>query len=133
MDSIECETLIVADRVIREDNGKFSIIGIFKNINLPQFPAVIAPWFVYAHINGLPNKGKVSVTITIYNIETTLVVLSQNFDIPEEQRKGDDLDINMQVTNAVFQKPGKHAVSVNVNGTTLKIYYMNVQQVGSAS
>lgn len=133
MDELECTTLLAADRVIREDNGKFSIIGVFKNINLPQFPAVIAPWHVYAHVNGLPKTGNVAVTITIYNIETTLVVLSQNFDIPEDQRKGDDLDINLQVANVVFQKPGRHAVSINVNGKNLKFYYLDVNQIGSVS
>ena len=133
METLECETLLVADRVIREDNGKFSIIGIFKQINLPKFPAVIAPWHVYAHINNLPKDKVISVTISIYNVETTLVVFSQTIDIPDAQRKGDDLDINLQIANVAFQKPGKHAVSINVNGETLRLMYLNVLQIGSVA
>ena len=133
MNSMECEDLLIADRVIREDNGKISVIGIFKNINIPIFPAVIAPWFVYAHIKDLPKTGQLSITITIYNTENTFVLFSQTIDVPEGKRKGDDIDINLQIANVAFQKPGKHAVSVNINGNTTRIAYFNVTQTGGVA
>lgn len=133
MNSPECEVLLLADRVIREDNGKISVIGIFRNINLPKFPSVIAPWYVYSHIKDLPNDEPLSITITIYNTETTLVIFSQTLDIPKEQKKGDNVDINLQIANVAFQKPGKHAVSINVNSETLKLYYFNVKQIGGVA
>ncbi|WP_319414700.1 DUF6941 family protein [Marispirochaeta aestuarii] len=133
MNTPDCETLLLADRVIREDNGKMSIIGIFRSINLPSFPAVIPPWNVYAHLNNLPDDDQISITITIYNTETTLVLFSQTIDIKKEQRKRENVDINLQIANVSFVKPGRHAVSINVNGETLRLLYFNVQQIGSSA
>jgi hypothetical protein len=127
----ECEILVAADRVIREDNGKFSIIGMFSNLNSGQFPAVFAPWHIFAHLVDIPLSGPISLTVSVYNVETTLVSFSQNIDVPDEPRKGSDLDLNLIITNAVFQKPGRHAVSLNMNKNTLKILYLNVDQIGS--
>lgn len=130
--AVECEYLLIADRVIREDNGKFGVIGIFRNITIPEFPATAAPWHIFAHISGIPPSGIMSITVNIYNKDTGDVVFTQNFDFEPEQIKGADLDFNLQVTNVLFQKPGAYAVTVSIDGASLRTMLFNVQATGGA-
>jgi hypothetical protein len=133
MDMVDCDYLLLADRVIREDNGKFGIIGVFKNIMLPQFPAVMPPWYVFTHLTNIPSEGDVSITVNIYNTENNGVVFSQTIELPKDRVAGQELDLNLQVVNAVFQKPGTYAVALSVNRQNLKVVTMLVQPVGGVT
>ncbi len=42
----KCNALLMADRVIREVNGKRGIIGSFNTLYFPMFPAIAPLFFV---------------------------------------------------------------------------------------
>jgi hypothetical protein len=59
----KCNVLLVADKVIREDNGKRGIIGAFNSFNIPQFPWIVPPFFIYANIEDFEGDQEFSVNI----------------------------------------------------------------------
>jgi hypothetical protein len=112
------EMLVCCDKVIEEaGNGKKTVIGIFRNFNFPVLPATYAfPWFIFAQITGL-DAGAHAVTMNVVHDQTQGVVLAAGIDIPEEHPENADLLIPVQ--NVVFQKEGKHVVSLNIDGQQL--------------
>lgn len=52
MPEVNVHAFLLADRIIREDNGKFSVIGSFNRFHFPSFPAVCAPWFIYLNMDN---------------------------------------------------------------------------------
>ncbi len=109
------EMLVCCDKVIEEaGNGKKTVIGIFRNFNFPALPAAYAlPWFIFAQITAL-EPGAHSVTINVVHDQTQGVVLAVGLEIPETHPENADLLIPVQ--NVVFQKQGKHVVSLNIDG-----------------
>ena len=45
--------LLIADRVITEDNQKKGIIGTFTQFTVRQVPAALPPWFIYAAVTNV--------------------------------------------------------------------------------
>jgi hypothetical protein len=59
----KCNALLIADRVIREDNGKRGIIGSFNTFNFPAFPAVAPPFVIYANLDDFTGEHEFSLSI----------------------------------------------------------------------
>ena len=55
--------LLLADRVITEDNQKKGIIGTFTQFSLRQLPAILPPWFIYAAVTNLLGDHSFSVNL----------------------------------------------------------------------
>ena len=55
--------LLLADRVITEDNQKKGIIGTFNTFNLRQLPALLPPWFIYAAVTNLLGDHSFSLSL----------------------------------------------------------------------
>ena len=69
-----CNALLMADRLIREDNGKRGIIGAFNTFDYPGFPAIAPHFHVYAILEDFSGVHDSSVAIARERAE--LVVFS---------------------------------------------------------
>ncbi len=124
------EMLVCCDKVIEEAvNGKKTVIGIFRNFNFPSLPTAYAlPWFIFAQITGLDSGGH-SVAINVVHDQTQGVVFAAGLDIPDTHPENADLLIPVQ--NVMFQKPGKHVVSLNIDGRQLGYTVLTVTLQGA--
>ena len=105
--------LILADRVITEDNGKKGIIGTFTQFHARQFPAFFPPWFLYAAVTNL--AGEHSFSITVASDESQQVVFSVNGQFTvDDQRKV--VELVVPVLHAPFPSAGTYAVIFQVDG-----------------
>ena len=59
-----CFAILFADRVIREDNGKIGVIGIFENFFAPTVPFQPLPWALYLGIDNVP-PGQYTLTANL--------------------------------------------------------------------
>jgi hypothetical protein len=110
--------LLMADRVITEDNQKKGIIGTFTRFNVRQFPAILPPWFIYAAVTNL--SGEHSFSVNLDSDSTQQVVFSAAGEINvDSQRRVVELVI--QVGNAVFPQAGSYMV----------LFFIDGQQIGS--
>ena len=110
----KCNALLMADRVIREDNGKRGIIGSFNTFNFPTFPITAPPFFVYANLEDFTGIHEFSVTIAREGAE--LVVFSAGGEIRfEEQNK--EAELLIPAFGVTFPKEGDYNLILRVGNS----------------
>lgn len=72
-------TLLMADVIVSEDNGKKILVGVFSRFNLQQFPAQVAPWYLYAGVENL--VGRNTFTFNLAREDTQEVAFSVGGEI----------------------------------------------------
>jgi hypothetical protein len=110
--------LLMADRVITEDNQKKAIIGTFTRFTVRQFPALLPPWFIYAAVTNI--SGEHSFSVNMVSDATQQVVFSAGgkIDIDNPRRV---VELVIQVANIAFPQKGNYLV----------IFFIDGQQIGS--
>jgi hypothetical protein len=110
--------LLMADRVITEDNQKKAIIGTFTRFTVRQFPAMFPPWFIYAAATNL--SGEHSFSINLVSDKSQQVVFSAagkiNVDSPKRV-----VELVVPVVNAAFPEEGAYML----------LFFMDGGQLGS--
>ncbi|MBA7552105.1 hypothetical protein ES705_44659 [subsurface metagenome] len=99
----KCNALLMADRVIREDNGKRGIIGSFNTFTFPTFPATAPPFHVYANVEDFSGVHEFSVTIAREGAE--LVIFSAGGEIKFESG-GSEVELILPAFGVTFPKEG---------------------------
>ena len=127
---VAVHALLTADKVIEEKNGKKSVIGIFRNINLPKFPHNSpSPWYVFVSFTNV--SGKHSLTVNMAHDESVQVIISVNGEI-ESKRPADDVDVILEVS-PVFPSPGNYTITVNLDGGQIASRVIVAQQIADKS
>jgi hypothetical protein len=111
----KCNALLMADRVIREDNGKRGIIGSFNTFNFPTFPITAPPFFVYANLEDFSGSHEFSVTIAREGAE--LVVFSAGGEI-QFQDENKEAEILVPAFGVTFPKEGSYNLILKVGHST---------------
>jgi len=105
--------ILTADKVIREDNGKFGIIGIFSSFTFPGFPAVAPPWFIFVAVSNI--RGEHEFSFNLVEKSSTVVVLSVGGKM-EIKDPADELPIVIPVSNVTFPKEGIYTLFFSIDG-----------------
>jgi hypothetical protein len=108
--------LLMADRVITEDNQKKAIIGTFTRFNARQFPAVFPPWFTYAAATNL--DGEHSFTLNLVSDKSQQVVFSAAGKIQVDSPRR-VVELVIPVVNAVFPEEGAYMLLFFMDGVQL--------------
>ncbi len=121
--------LIMADRVITEDNGKKGIIGTFTQFHARQFPALFPPWFLYAAVTNL--RGDHAFSITVASDETQQVVFTVNgqFGVDDPRKV---VELVVPVLHAPFPRAGTYAVIFQVDGEQIGSRLLEVAAMPAA-
>lgn len=106
----KCNALLMADRVIREDNGKRGIIGSFNTFTFPKFPITAPPFFVYANLEDFSGEHEFSITIAREGAE--LVVFSAGGEIGFQQER--EAEILIPAFGVTFPKEGSYNLILRV-------------------
>lgn len=123
----QCIALLFADRVFREDNGKFGVLGIFDAFNFPQFPIVTPPWGIFILLSNL-SSGKHPLTINLVHDQTDAVVLPfvGELNIAEEDAPA---QINLPVNGVLLPAPGDYTLTLNLDGKQIASRRLHVNQI----
>lgn len=130
----KCNALLIADRVIREDNGKRGIIGSFNTFNFPIFPATAPPFFVYANLEDFEGPHEFSVTIAREGAE--LVVFSAGGEI-QFQDENREAELLVPAFGVTFPKTGSYNLILKVGHSIfgsrrIVVNQLTVPQIGGA-
>ena len=118
--------LLMADRVITEDNQKKAIIGTFTQFSVRQTPASLPPWFIYAAVTNL--AGEHNFSLNLVNDESQQVIFSAGGKLTiDDPRRVAELVI--PVANAVFPMTGTYVVSFHLDGQPLGSRILDVVKV----
>lgn len=125
----KCNVFLIADRVIREDNGKRGIIGAFNSFNVPQFPAVVPPFFIYANIEDF--SGNPEFSVNIVRDDSDLVIFSFGGELnaldPEKES-----ELLIPVVNLSIPKEGEYNLILKIGGYQYASRRLHVSRIGSA-
>jgi hypothetical protein len=126
VEHVNVTAFFCCDSVIEEARtGKKTIVGTFRNFHFQELPARFgSPWYIYAQISGV-DPGRHDITVNIVHDETAGVVFAAALEIPEDHPE--DIDLIIQAQPTQFAKPGKHVVSLNIDGTQVKYCVLNVE------
>ena len=107
----KCNALLIADRVIREDNGKRGIIGSFNTFNFPGFPITAPPFFVYANLEDFSGSHEFSITIAREGAELVVFSAGGEIHFKDENREAEILVPAFSVT---FPKEGSYNLILRI-------------------
>ncbi len=114
MEEINLHTLLFADKIITEDNGKKGIIGVFNIFNFHRFPAVSPPWFVFVQMDNL-KTGKYDFTFNLAHQHTQEVVFSGAGSF--ETREGQEgMELVFPMPPVRFGRDGNYLLSLVLDG-----------------
>ena len=105
--------LLIADKVITEDNGKKALIGIFDTIHFPEFPAQSPPWFIFAQVANLSGHHEISFNLVREQSQEVVFSIAGEVDV----QAGKGIDFAMQVGGFVFNKSGDYVLTVHIDGS----------------
>lgn len=106
----KCNARLMADRVIREDNGKRGIIGSFNTFTFPKFPITAPPFFVYANLEDFSGEHEFSITIAREGAE--LVIFSTGGEIQFQRER--EAEILIPAFGVTFPKEGSYNLILRV-------------------
>ena len=105
---------------------KTNIIGVFKNINGANFPAVHPRFSIVTEIQGKKSQYKQSLILRKKDAIEEIARIDKNINIIEDNGKamfiGDFLMIR-------FPEPGEYAIDVKIDGHLIGDIGLNVIQI----
>lgn len=122
--------LLLADKVITEDNGKKGVIGIFDRLNFPRVPAVAPPWFIYASFGNLDAENEF--TVNIARKDSQEVVFSAQGGMQVHQASG-AAELLLPVPPIKFNRAGKYILTFILNGREIASRVFDVEVMGETS
>ena len=105
--------LLLADRVITEDNQKKAIIGTFTQFTVRQVPAGLPPWFIYAAVTNVSGSQPFSLNLVFDKSQQVIFSAGGNLTVDDPRRV---VELVIPVPNVVFPEAGTYVVSFHVGG-----------------
>jgi hypothetical protein len=105
--------LLLADRVITEDNQKKAIIGTFTQFTVRQVPAALPPWFLYAAVTNLVGEHPFSLNLILDKSQQVIFSAGGTLKVDSPRRV---VELVIPVPNVVFPETGTYVLSFHVSG-----------------
>jgi hypothetical protein len=105
--------LLLADRVITEDNQKKGIIGTFTQFTVRQAPVGLPPWFIYAAVTNLVGEHPFSINLVVDRTQQVIFSAGGNLRVDDARRV---VELVIPVPNVVFPETGTYIVSFHIGG-----------------
>ena len=105
--------LLLADRVITEDNQKKTIIGTFTQFSVRQVPAGLPPWFIYAAVTNVAGELPFSINLVFDKSQQVIFSAGGTLTVDDPRRV---VELVIPVPNVVFPEAGTYVVTFHVSG-----------------
>jgi Family of unknown function (DUF6941) len=115
--------LLIADRVITEDNQKKAIIGTFTQFTVRQLPAALPPWFIFAAVTNIAGEHTFSLNLLFDRSQQVIFSAGGKVSVDEPRRV---VELVIQVPNVVFPEEGTYNVSFHIDGDLIATRILDV-------
>jgi hypothetical protein len=106
--------LLFADRVlVEEGNRKKTIVGTFTQFHADKFPAVFAPWYIYAAVTNI--EGEHSFSLNLVLEKESQVILGINGKVKADDRNKVN-EFIFPIQRAIFPSAGTYSLTFNIGG-----------------
>lgn len=111
-------SLLVADRILIETNGKKTLVSVFSKFFAQKLPVQFPSWSIYIAITNL--AGNYDFTVNLIHAETKENILPINGTISSENID-DFLEIPIHISSNIFVLEGKYFLEFSINGEILGV------------
>ena len=118
--------ILFADRLITEHNGKKGIIGVFNQFQAQAFPVSFPPWGIYIAMTNLQGKHEFALELTHEESEQVIIPIKGQLEVPSQNEV---IDLIFNIENAIFPQPGRHILSVYVDGNIAGSRLLQVEKI----
>jgi len=118
--------LLLADKVITENNGKKGLIGVFSKFLFPKFPIVSPPWFIYASVTNL--RGHHDMSFNLVQTDSQAVIFSIGGSIDAKDPNA-VIEIVFPVINVRFPREGNYILQFNIDGRQVSSRNIQVELI----
>ena len=118
--------LLLADRVITEDNQKKAIIGTFTQFSVLRVPAGLPPWFIYAAVTNISGECPFSVNLVYDKSQQVIFSAGGAIKVDDPRRV---VELVIPVPNVVFPEFGTYIVSFHVGGEQIGSRIVDVLRI----
>jgi len=115
--------LLIADRVITEDNQKKGIIGTFTQFTVRQIPAALPPWFIYAAVTNIQGEHTFSLNLLFDRSQQVIFSAGGKVAVDDARRV---VELVIQVPNVVFPEEGTYNISFHIDGDLIATRILDV-------
>jgi Family of unknown function (DUF6941) len=115
--------LLIADRVITEDNQKKGIIGTFTQFTVRQIPAALPPWFIYAAVTNVVGEHSFSLNLLFDRSQQVIFSAGGKVSVDDARRV---VELVIQVPNVVFPDEGTYNISFHIDGDLIATRILDV-------
>ncbi len=116
-ENIKLNFLHLCDYASFGEGGKLNILGIFKNINIPKFPATHPQLFIVANVI-ITKPGNYKEIIKIIDDENNNIITPLEFNLTfplGRKEKQAELGVVAQVNNLRLSKEGNYRIQIYIN------------------
>jgi hypothetical protein len=122
--------LLLADRVITEENQKKGIIGTFTQFTVRQVPVTLPPWFIYAAVTNVAGELPFSINLVLDKSQQVIFSAGGTLKVDSPRRV---VELVIPVPNVVFPQSGTYVVTFHVDGEQLGSRILDVVTSDSRS
>ena len=115
--------LLIADRVITEDNQKKGIIGTFTQFTVRQIPAGLPPWYIYAAATNIGGEHTFSLNLIFDRSQQVIFSAGGKVSVDDPRRV---VELVIQVPNVVFPEEGTYNISFHIDGDLIATRILDV-------
>ncbi len=115
--------LLIADRVVTEDNQKKGIIGTFTQFTVRQVPAALPPWYIYAAVTNIAGEHVFSLNLLFDRSQQVIFSAGGKVSVDDPRRV---VELVIQVPNVVFPEEGTYNVSFHIDADLIATRILDV-------
>ncbi|MGO9411790.1 MAG: DUF6941 family protein [Spirochaetia bacterium] len=115
--------LLIADRVVTEDNQKKGIIGTFTQFTVRQVPAALPPWFIYAAVTNISGEHTFSLNLLFDRSQQVIFSAGGKVSVDDPRRV---VELVIQVPNVVFPDEGTYNISFHIDADLIATRILDV-------
>jgi hypothetical protein len=115
--------LLIADRVITEDNQKKGIIGTFTQFTVRQVPAALPPWYIYAAVTNIGGEHTFSLNLIFDRSQQVIFSAGGKVTLDDPRRV---VELVIQVPNVIFPEEGTYNISFHIDGDLIATRILDV-------
>ena len=108
--------LLLADRIVTEDNQKKVIVGTFTQFRVQKVPASLPPWFIYAAVTNLVGDHSFSLNLVLDSSQQVIFSAGGNVTVDDPRRV---VELVIPAPTVVFPEAGTYVVLFNIDGGQL--------------
>jgi len=117
---MECTLALLADAANREEGGKLNVLGVFDVIYSDKFPYAMPQFYVVVRLTAGPAEygTKKDVQLILLDPDGKAIgKIGGKGTVPTPDGGGRaNLELILRMVGVPFEKPGRYAIAVVVNG-----------------